>query len=169
MIICHSISGDPHYASHSNYNTRQEVLDSEGPISFDGVYTSVWKNRDILEGRGGILFPIASVVGGDNTFDEGQPYAEFCTISQLWELMEMGFEMGFHTKTHRDLTLLTDDEVMDEITHFGGLAPVYKHFAPPYGKYDDRIIRLVKEAGYENMWVLGNGDDSQFQRRRWHI
>ena len=165
MIICHSISDDPQYAGNSNFNTAEEVLDSEGPISLDGVYRNVYERRGLIAGRGGIMFVTGDYVGLDNTFDTGQPLMRFCNLWQLNVLLDLGFEMGWHTWSHPDLTKCTDDQVRMELSNPFG----YKHFAYPYGKHDERVRRLVEEAGYENAWVLGNGDDSQFQRRRWHI
>jgi len=165
MIICHSISDDPQYAGNSNFNTTEEIKNSTGPISFDGVYISIWGYLTYVKDRGGILFPIGDHIDGNNTFDVGQPLQEFCSLGQLNYIRGLGFEMGWHTWSHPNLTKCTDDEIRMELSNPFG----YKHFAYPYGKHDERVRRLVEEAGYENAWVLGNGDDSQFQRRRWHI
>lgn len=104
MLIAHCISDDPKHATNSNYNTRQEIAESVGPISFDGVYESVWENRDILKGRAGIIFVTGKYVGAYNDFDIGQPRAKFATWEQIEDLMDLGFELGWHTWSHPDLT-----------------------------------------------------------------
>jgi len=137
-------------------------MSSTGPLSFDGVYRNVFENRDALKGREGIAFVIGNVVGKDNSFDTGQPHETFCT----WEeLVELGLEIGWHTWTHPDLRALSDSDLESEVT------PPYhmRHFAYPYGKFDNRVIDAVKDAGFEYAWTAGGGDDSQYQRRRWHI
>ena len=168
MIVCHSISDDPIHKGNSNYNTRQEILDSEGPISFDGVYANVWENRDILEGRGGILFVVGKYVGGDNTFDTGQPYEKFCTWSMIEDLVKMGFELGWHTHSHPDLTSIPMFDAQVEI-EFPYTDRIIKHFAYPYGKHCSYLEQMVRQVGYEFGWSVNRGDDTQYQKKRWHI
>lgn len=164
MIICHAISDDPQYAGNSNYNTRKQIAESAGPISFDGVYESVWENRDILKGRGGILFVTGKYVGAYNDFDTGQPRAKFATWEQIEDLMDMGFELGWHTWSHPDLTQAPS------ISEIVPRCPYYcKHFAYPYGKHNALIEEIVRDLGYEYGWSVNRGDDSQYQKKRWHI
>ena len=169
MIICHSISNDSQYADNTNFNTQKEVFESEGPISFDGVYKNIWKHRSAYLGRGGIIFIVGDWIGKDNSVDvekHGQPLLEMAGREEIGGLVTLGFELGWHTWSHPDLTQCSEKEILQELACDGGYK---KHFAYPYGKHDERVRRLVELVGFENAWVLGNGDNSQFQRRRWHI
>lgn len=163
MILLHSIAPTK---PTSNYNTLEEVLASTGPLTFDGVYRNVYEHREHLRGRGGILFVIGDVVGKDNRFDDGQPFERFCTWDEIEEIaLLMNAEIGWHTWSHSDLSMLDRESVeMEVIPPFS-----MKHFAYPYGRFDDRVIEAVKAAGFEQAWSVNRGDDSPFQRRRWHI
>ena len=68
------------------------------------------------------------------------------------------FEIGWHTWSHRNLTELSDKEVLQEIT-----APFpTKYLRYPYGEYDDRVVSLVKEAGYEKAYAVTQGEQDEF-------
>ena len=61
---------------------------------------------------------------------------------------------GAHTRTHRNLSLLKDDEVLDELA--GSKKEIEKRigrevkgFSYPFGVYDERVKRLVMEAGFK--------------------
>lgn len=166
MILLHSIALTK---PTSNYNTLEEVLASTGPLTFDGVYRNVYEHREHLRGRGGILFVIGGAVGGNNRFDvdqHGGPLEHFCSWDEIGEVAEIGgFQIGWHTFLHPDLTTLNDDMLRREVEP---PCPM-KHFAYPYGRFDERVIEAVKAAGFKQAWSVNRGDDSQYQRRRWHI
>jgi len=74
--------------------------------------------------------------------------------AQIQEMNKHNISFGGHTKTHRNLCLLTDNEIMDELagskkiieekTGFG-----VKEFSYPFGRFDKRVRSLVIKAGYE--------------------
>lgn len=165
MILCHNI-GERH---NSNYNNRREIANCPFPLSFDGIYRNVWWNQDILAGKDVTLFVMGKYVGGDNKFDVGQPFEKYCTWEEIDYLVrQYGFNLGWHTWTHPNLTFLTDAEVKREITPPPGKR-VFRYFAYPYGNVDARVARLVQEAGYEAAWSVTQGDGSQFQKRRQYL
>ncbi len=151
----------------SNFNTPEEVAAATDRLTFDGIYTSVYQYQDLLRGREGvILFVSGKYMGGDNSFDEGQPPAKFCTWEEVRELERIhGCEIGWHTFSHRDLTQLSDEELKKEVT------PPFpmKKFAYPYGRFDDRVIQAVKDAGFEEAFGVFDGDGSEFQRLRSYL
>ncbi len=170
MKLLHNVGYVP---NNSNYNTPEQAayaIRKGERISFDGVYRNVWLYRDILPfflaNEKPILFIMGGYTGENNKFDEGMPLEEYCDWNQLISLVSnYGCEMGWHTWSHRDLTTLTDREIIEEIT------PPFtmKYFAYPYGKFNARIIELVKEVGYEDAWSVDQGDDSRFQRKRSYL
>jgi hypothetical protein len=152
MRLLHNIGN----IRHSNYHTREQVLNSNEPLGFDGIYLNVYENKDILKNKTGIFFVMGNFIGGDNYFDlQYVPKLEkYCTWEQINEMCdEYDFEIGWHTWSHPDLTLLKKDEIIKEIT------PPFpmKYFAYPYGKFNDLSIECVKEMGYEKAWSVTQG------------
>ncbi len=80
----------------------------------------------------------------------------FLTGLQLRELAELGFEVGCHSMSHPYLTDLDDRqlrvevvEAKDRLEQLTG-RPV-AHFSCPGGRWDDRVVRLAREAGYASV------------------
>lgn len=154
MKLAHNI-GD---IKHPNYNTREQILACNEPIGFDGIYKSVYWNQDVLVDKTGIMFVMGDFVGGDNSFDlpNVPRLEEYCTLEEVMELCgKYNFELGWHTWSHCDLTTLSKEEIMMEIVPPMGLN--IKHFAYPYGAYNDLVIECVKEAGYEKAYSVTQG------------
>lgn len=163
IFLCHSIGPVKH---NSNYNTLQEVAESDGVLTFDGVYHNVWENRAILKGRDMILFVIGDSVGRDNRWDVGQPLERFCSYDELDDLVAHGADLGWHTWTHPDLTTLSDADLEEELTPPPWVGT--RSFAYPYGKWDARVLEAVS-AIFGEAYSTGRGDNSRHQRRRRHI
>ena len=142
--------------SHPNYNTREQILACNDAIGFDGIYLNVYENQDVLKDKSGIMFVMGDFMGKDNSFDLAHvPVLEkYCTWEQVYELCtKYNFEIGWHTWSHRDLTQLSRDEIMEEIT------PPFpmKHFAYPYGTFNDLVIECVREAGFKLAYSVTQG------------
>lgn len=152
MKLAHNI-GD---IRHPNYNTRQQVLDCQESIGFDGIYMNVYENQDILIGKTGIMFVMGNFFGKDNSFDlQYVPKLEkYCTLEQVEELCKKyNFKIGWHTWSHKDLTKLSKEEILKEIT------PPYPmdYFAYPYGTFNDLVIECVKEVGFKEAYSVTQG------------
>ena len=112
MRLLHNI-GD---IRHSNYHTRDQILKSNEPLGFDGIYLNVYENKDILKEKTGVFFVMGNYIGGDNYFDlKYVPKLEkYCTWEQIHEMCEeFDFEIGWHTWSHPDLRSLTKEIVVD--------------------------------------------------------
>lgn len=132
-------------------------------LSFDGVYQEVWNHREQLKNRDVTLFFCGAHLDKDNTFDIGQPYGRFLCMPQLEALRDRyGMRLGYHSLTHRNLTELSDEEVIKEVT------PPFpmESFAYPYGNVDKRVASLVEKAGYLRAYSVRQGDGSQYQLNR---
>lgn len=151
-----------------NYNTIEEILATSlnETLTFDGVYRNVFENRHLLKGRNIILFVTGAYVGKDNSFDAPMPLEQFCTWDEIMQIAtETGASIGWHTWTHRDLTTLSEEEIRKELT-----PPFPMDFvAYPYGKFDDRVLRIAQEFGYTFGYSVHQGDDSQFQKKRSYL
>lgn len=162
MILAHNIGAKVN----SNYNTLEETLACDEQLSFDGVYRNVYENWDTIRHKDITLFVMGDYIGEDNSFDVGQPLEKLCTLTEIIEMGKSGAKLGWHSWTHRDLTTLSDDEIRMEL-----MAPVMfkRYFAYPYGKFNDRVVELVKEAGYQEAYSVTEGDNSQFQKLRRYL
>jgi len=89
------------------------------------------------------VFVITGQIGGVTSWD-GLP---MMTMEQLLHWSMRGVEIGAHTRTHPDLTTISDNAVADELIgsredlSHDGLRPL--SFAYPYGAFNDRIRRSV--------------------------
>jgi len=151
--LAHNIGDE----NHSNYNNRQEIIDCNDPIGFDGIYQNVYDNIDILRNKTGIFFVMGDYIGGDNSFDlPNVPKLEkYCSWLELNKMtVELpGFEIGWHTWSHPDLTKLNKEQILTEIK-----APFpTPYFAYPYGLYNDLVIECVKECGYKYAFSVTQG------------
>lgn len=98
------------------------------------------------------VFVVTGQVGGTNTWDEerGGGTLQLMTAEQIRYWAGQGIEFGAHSRTHADLTKLSEAECLEEIegskndlTALLGLSVV--SFAYPYGNYNDAIGDLVQE------------------------
>lgn len=154
IFVIHNIGETNSKKKHvkANYTSREKIINSNGLLTFDGCYSSVWDNKDILNGRDFILFIMEDFIGKDNSFDKGMPLERFCTWEQLKDLIDIGGTLGWHTNNHFDLTKKQNDIVKEEIT---SSFPT-KYFSYPHGKFDNRVIELVKESGYKYAFGAGH-------------
>ena len=164
MKLVHNIGNQ----NHSNYTTVEQIKACKEYLGFDGIYKNVYDNREILKGKHGIFFVIGDYVGKDNTFDLANvpKLEQFCTWEEVKQMAEdTGFEIGWHTWSHPDLTTLTEEEIMKEIT------PPFKMrwFAYPYGRYNDLVVKCVEKAGYDGAWSVTQGDGTKYKQIRTYI
>ena len=159
MVLAHNIGTE----NHSNYHTREQVLACNDMIGFDGIYKNVYDNQDILKTKSGVFFVMGDYIGKDNSFDlPNVPKLEqYCTLEEIDEMCnKYNFTIGWHTWSHPDLTKLSKDEIIKEITPPRPM----KYFAYPYGNFNDLVIECVKEAGYEKAWSVTQGSLSVFEK-----
>lgn len=171
-----------------NFNTLEEVLACREPMSFDGIYESVWNHREQLANacsagqiRIDYLFACGHHLGKDNAFDvvNGQPLSRFCTLEQICELAEMfGARVGYHGALHLHCHMLTGDALRDELRpptwiRWLNHNPRGGHFAAfawPYGDFNDEAIAVAKGYGYQEAWSVGQGDiNNRFALPRTHL
>jgi peptidoglycan-N-acetylmuramic acid deacetylase len=76
----------------------------------------------------------------------------------LKRLVNDGHFIANHTMTHKDMTLLTDDQIKSEITDFEKMykditgKEVEKYFRFPYGRYSMHDLSLVSGMGYTSVF-----------------
>jgi peptidoglycan/xylan/chitin deacetylase (PgdA/CDA1 family) len=136
-------------------------------ISFDDGYEGalIYAAPTMREfGCSAIQFIVAGRLGRRNEWDLGRDTAmeRLMDRAQVQEWLSLGFEIGAHTLTHAKLAAIPIAAAKNEIAGskkkledlFG--IPV-KHFAYPYGVYNDRIAELVRDAGFETACTCDPG------------
>lgn len=93
---------------------------------------------------------------------------------QAKEMQRHGMSFQSHTCTHPDMTKIGVEQINRELNesrkeieaHLG--APV-RHFAYPYGRFNERVMERVKEAGYAWSYAAGASERSSFARERFDV
>ena len=69
------------------------------------------------------------------------------------EIAKRGHDVGNHSTTHPNMTQLSQEKILEEINTTGekiekliGKKPIL--FRPPFGDYNDNLIRICRENGY---------------------
>lgn len=89
-----------------------------------------------------------------DTKNSDEPELKLLTGKQIKEMSDFGIEFGAHTKTHPDLTAIPLSEAETEITESKNTLQAITgkeviSFAYPYGRLNDDIKLLVKNAGFK--------------------
>lgn len=79
-------------------------------------------------------------------------------------IVSEGHEIGLHSATHPHFTALSDEEMVREleensrmVKEITGYEP--ELFRPPFGDYNDRVIRTVESSGYKTIqWDVDSLD-----------
>jgi peptidoglycan/xylan/chitin deacetylase (PgdA/CDA1 family) len=81
------------------------------------------------------------------------------------EIARDGHEFGNHSLTHPDFRKQSDARIMHELEATEDILKLVTgkttrpYFRPPYGEYDDRVVRLAQDAGYLTIcWSLDSLD-----------
>ncbi|MBV8484314.1 MAG: polysaccharide deacetylase family protein [Verrucomicrobia bacterium] len=136
-------------------------------ISFDDGYegTLSYAAPKLRErGFAAIQFLVASRLGQRNEWDLGvdTTMERLMSETQVQEWLSLGFEIGAHTLTHPRLSAIPISEARNEIAcskkrledRFGVQV---KDFAYPYGNYNEAVVDLVREAGFETACTCDPG------------
>ncbi len=156
-------------------------------ITFDDGRQGVWDQAYPLFrslGFSATVFIVPSwIEKGSAPLEEN--YSAFLTWDQLRALSEQGFEIGSHSFSHANLSVLTREEIVQELQQAERvvahkLNQKMHHFCYPYGKYNPLVRDVVSQRytaavsirkgfdksafEYARQWVLRNMDLQHFQR-----
>lgn len=137
---------------------RREKAERTVCITFDDAYLGLYHHvLPVLRECGftATVFVVAGFVGRDNAWDINWGGRRFQHLGwdQLREMLAAGMEIGSHSLNHRDLRHLNDDELEREVAESRrileqGLGARVAAFAYPFGLYNERVRRQVRDAGY---------------------
>lgn len=116
---------------------------------------------------------------------KAEQYSAFLNWEELRELQDSGFEIGSHSYSHRDVTHLAGEELLQELTLAEqaiekNLQKKVRHFCYPFGKFSSAVVEEVNkryEIGvttqrgfsrssgkYARQWVLRDTPLDIFQK-----
>ncbi len=127
-------------------------------ITFDDGFADVYNNAlPIMEKYGfkGTVFIISGYINKNAYWDlPGKKHYPLLSKHQIKELYSMGWNIGVHSFSHRDLTKVKGEDLKKEIFTAKEILEdllgenVYL-FSYPYGRYNEKVYNMVKEAGYK--------------------
>jgi peptidoglycan/xylan/chitin deacetylase (PgdA/CDA1 family) len=107
------------------------------------------------------LFAVSGELGGSNRWDRAMPAIPGATereerlldTGELRRLADSGIEIGSHSRTHRDLTGCSEEELAAEVAGSrqdleAALGRPVRTFCYPYGRIDERARAAAVAAGY---------------------
>ncbi|MEM5847361.1 MAG: polysaccharide deacetylase family protein [Candidatus Aenigmatarchaeota archaeon] len=129
-------------------------------LTFDDGDSSQYGAFQIMKkyGVNGTFFIITNTFGQKN----------YLTVSQIKELRDYGMEVGSHTASHKDLTMLKEEELIKELQESKNKLESILHtkivsISLPGGKYNQNVIKNCSKYGYKFIRTsdIGFVDDSK--------
>ena len=117
-------------------------------LTFDDAYADILDPlRDAAEtyGARGVVFAISDWVGRRSTWNHRAAYCtEHLDWAELADLRDHGYDIGSHSREHRNLRQLGIEAVDADLEHSrkalsDTLSTPVRTFSYPYGQHDDRI------------------------------
>ncbi len=143
-------------------------------LTFDDGYSGVHQYAaPILSELGwpATVFLVSKLIGqrdnwchGENPSGNTYPLMDWNSIR---DLKKKGFTFQSHTRTHPDLSTLSDGELEAELSGArvdlsNSLDSEVEYLAYPYGRYDERVLKATVSAGYKAAFSVQPGFNRQF-------
>ncbi|ALP54076.1 hypothetical protein Tel_13565 [Candidatus Tenderia electrophaga] len=136
-------------------------------VSFDDGFASTFEHAmPVLEKYRipATMYIVANRIGGDNDWmhSRGMPKRRLMDAGQIREMDAAGIEIGSHTLNHVRLPETGDEQMRREIGDSKTsleelLAKPVRHFAYPYGLYNQATRDTVERAGYASACSTRSG------------
>lgn len=131
----------------------------------DGYLNNLTQALPVLQNHGftATCYGVSQLIGGTNAWDTGQVATKpLMTLADWWLWIQGGMDVGSHTRTHVDLNELDDREAQFQISQSKvdlelALGCPVRHFCYPYGRYRERHVGMVREAGYVSATTTNRG------------
>lgn len=126
-------------------------------ITFDDGYQNNLHNALPALKRYGFtatIYAVSGMMGGTNLWDQGLVAEKpLMTLSDWHAWIDSGMDVGSHTRTHADLSVLDASQATKEIQDSRreleqNLGCEVRHFCYPYGRYSAEHARMATQAGY---------------------
>lgn len=147
-------------------------------ITFDDGYVDNLSAYEELQNRGmcATWFIVTGCIGQLPHWPaDGRPDGRLLNAKELRDMRANGMEIGSHTINHVRLTDIDDGPLMQELADSKSaledmLGNAVSSFAYPYGAWDARCAKAVKQAGYSAACTTRTGwalrDNTPYQLRR---
>ena len=144
-------------------------------ITFDDGYQNNLINALpvlIIYNFSATCYIVSENIGKTNTWDLEKNITQrpLMTNKEISKWINMGMEIGAHTATHVDLTNTSKQLAKEEITkskeQLENLFEIeIKDFCYPFGRYDEQICRIVRNAGFSSAISMNRGRVSPISSR----
>lgn len=139
----------------------------------DGMRNNRTAALPILAARGipATVYVTVGFMGGTNPWAGDNEAGAMLTQPELRELIDAGWEIGAHTVTHPDMTVLDYDACLHEIDASRRkleemTGAEVKTFAYPFGRYGPAALAAVKDAKMLAAVTTGSGVWSRYEMTR---
>ncbi len=139
---------------HPYINREKPLREKLAVLTFDDGYQDILSIRDFIKAER--LKPTVFVLAEPASAAAGEvaPGKTFLSIEEILSLHRDGWEIGCHSTTHADFSMLQDEEVLAREIRGAKLkleqelkTPI-RYFAYPKGFHDARLREAVRHAGY---------------------
>ena len=127
-------------------------------ITFDDGYQNILLNAAPILKKynfSATCFIVSQRIGTSNTwdFDKGITQSPLMTESDINKWLNLGMDIGAHTKTHVDLTKVSEKSAQREISDCKTeLEKIFKipitDFCYPFGHFNKLLANITKKSGY---------------------
>jgi peptidoglycan/xylan/chitin deacetylase (PgdA/CDA1 family) len=107
---------------------------------------------------------VSERIGSFNTwdFDKGITQRPLMTSNEIKDWLDLGMDIGAHSKTHADLTTISEDMAFKEIVECKAeLENIFKividDFCYPFGCFNESICKIANKAGYTTATTMLRG------------
>jgi len=146
---------------------RGEKLGKVAGLTFDDGYcNNLHYALPALQDCGftATCYVISQLLGKTNVWDlaNGVKQADLMSPAQIQLWSQAGMEIGAHTQTHCQLTTLSDEHALREISASkeelaDRIGQEVEHFCYPYGLYEARHAAMAQSAGYQSATTTRRG------------
>lgn len=136
-------------------------------ITFDDGYQNNLTNAAPVLSKynfSATCYIVSERIGCFNTWDLNKKITQrpLMTKNEINQWLELGMDIGGHTKTHKDLTKISIKEAQKEIRDCkNSLEETFNisitDFCYPFGCFDDMVSAMVKDSGFLSATTMTRG------------
>lgn len=143
-------------------------------ITFDDGYQDFLTNAmpTLLECKAtATVFLVTGMLGRRASWKKSEKHEQLMTEDEVYSIKKRGISLGSHTSTHKNLTLLEDEdlqrEIRDSYNALSRLGETFFVLSYPWGQWTHRVIYAVISAGYK--CALAVGEKTRLNSANMHI